>query len=522
MGLAPHRRAAADPHVTPELPDEGSPTAGWRHVCRPFRPREGREPRARTCWSGAETGGTAVALAPGASFGSCPRRWRVLRRRGHLVRGQAGSRARKRWPISPTYDLPEGLHIPPPPRPSAAGRFALSPDGRRLAFVATDGSNRVQLWVRVLETLTAEPLAGTEGASSPFWSPDSRSIAFVAQNTLKKVDVLGGPPVTLSTSAAEGRGSWSESGVILFSTDGSSLAQVSALRGASSPATPLDLGQGERVGWPSFLPDGQHFLYSVGRASARTTEVYVGSLDPQEKGSLLLAEASGAMYAQGHVIFQRGTTLMAQAFDAERRTLAGDAVPIVESLDVAGGLGNPGAFSVSTTGVLAYQTDGGDGRSQLVWRDRSGGRLSLLGDAVDQISVALSPDGARVAVSVLDSARNTRDLWLYDVARGHRTQFTSDPTDELLPVWSPDGERLAYGSNEKGPLDIYLRNSTGVGVSEALLEGPGNKYTTSWSRDGFLTLLQWDQWICSNAPGRVDRAGTRCAHANGIHPDRGP
>jgi WD40 repeat protein len=345
------------------------------------------------------------------------------------------------------------------------------------------------LWVRVLGALTAEPLAGTEGASSPFWSPDSRSIAFVAQNTLKKVDVRGGPPVTLSPSAVEGRGSWSESGVILFSTDPVSLGQVSAANEGSSPAAPLDFGQGERVGLPFFLPDGRHFLCTVQHSSARTTEVYVGSLDARERGTRLLAEAAGAMYAQGHVLFQRGTTLMAQAFDADRLTLAGDAVPIAERLDVTSRIGQPGAFSVSRAGVLAYQTDGGDVRSQLVWRDRSGKQLRVLGDAIDQTSVALSPDDTRAAVSVLDSTRNTRDLWLYDVARGVREQFTFDPTDELLPVWSPDGDRIAYGSTQKGSVDIYQRNSTGVGAGEVLVEGPGNKYPSSWSRDGFLTYF---------------------------------
>ena len=155
--------------------------------------------------------------------------------------------------------------------------------------------------------------------------------------------------------------------------------------------------------------------------------MYVASLDSQDR-RLLLPGAVGAMYAQGHVLFLRGTTLMAQPFDAGRRELTGDAVQVAEGIDT-GGLANPGAFSVSEAGVLAYQTRGDD-RSQLTWVDRSGRQLSVLGDAADQISLDLSPDGAHAAVSLLDPARNTRDLWIYDVVRGSRTKFTSDPADE--------------------------------------------------------------------------------------------
>jgi Tol biopolymer transport system component len=385
-----------------------------------------------------------------------------------------------------TYALPEGLRFPPPPLPSPYGRFALSPDGRRLAFVATDVNGRVQLWVRALDTLVAEPLAGTDGALYPFWSPDSRFIAFVAQNRLKKIGVSGGPPVTISEPAAGVRGAWNADDVILFNTSVRSLNRVSASAGASSPPTVLDVGQGERVhGLPFFLPDGRHFLYTAGNTTANPASVYVASLDPQETSRLLLPGAVGAMYAQGRVIFLRGTTLMAQSFDAGRRELMGDAAPIAEGIDVAGGLANAGAFSVSASGVLAYQTRVGDVRSQLRWVDRGGRQLAALGETAVQNSLELSPDGARAAVSLLDLARNTRDLWIYDVVRGLRTRFTFDPTDELHPVWSPDGSHLAYGSTRKGTLDVYQRASTGgAGQEQALLEGPGNQYLTSWSPDG--------------------------------------
>jgi Tol biopolymer transport system component len=362
------------------------------------------------------------------------------------------------------------------------GRFALSPDGRRLAFVAADVNGRVQLWLRALDSLAAEALTGTDGASYPFWSPDSRFIAFVAQNTLKKIDVSGGPPITLSEAYA-GPGAWNADDVILFNTGLSALSRVSASVGASSRATAVDVGQGERAhGLPFFLPDGQHFLYTAGNARPSPAAVYVASLDPQEQSRELLPGAVGAMYAQGHLIFLRGTTLMAQSFDAGRLELTGDAAPIAEGIDIAGGLG--GAFSVSAASVLAYQT-AGDVRSQLVWVDRGGKQLAALGEAADQISLELSPDGALAAVSLLDLASNTRDLWIYDVPRGLRTRFTSDPADELQPVWAPNGRSLAYGSTRKGSVDVYLRASTGgAGEDEPLLELPGSQYVSSWSPDG--------------------------------------
>ena len=381
-----------------------------------------------------------------------------------------------------TYPLPEGLRFAPPPSPGPSGRFALSPDGRWLAFVATDVNGRVQLWVRAMDTVAAKPLAGTDDASYPFWSPDSRSIGFVAQNTLKTIGVSGGPPVTISETAAPGRGTWNADGVVLFSAVVGSLSRVSASGKSPAPATVFDAGHGEAAhSLPFFLPDGQHFFYTAGNMLANPAGVYVASLDSQDR-SLLLPGAVGAMYAQGHVLFLRGTTLMAQPFDAGRRELTGDAVPVAEGIDT-GGLANPGAFSVSEAGVLAYQSRGDD-RSQLTWVDRSSRQLAVLGDAADQISLDLSPDGAHAAVSLLDPARNTRDLWIYEVVRGSRTKFTSDPADEHHPVWSPDGKHLAYGSTQKGSLDVRRRASSGAGQEETLLEHPGNQYLTSWSPDG--------------------------------------
>jgi Tol biopolymer transport system component/tRNA A-37 threonylcarbamoyl transferase component Bud32 len=431
--------------------------------------------RSRRCkqlaWIGAGIGLTAL-VAVGA-----------LAREGYIFDGAPDAGAYRS-----TYDVPAGLRLGRASPTGAFGRFALAPDGRRLAFVATDVNGRTQLWVRSLDTAAVEPLAGTDGAGYPFWSPDSRSIAFVAQNALKKIAVSGGPAVPISEPASDGRGSWNADDVILFNMTAGGLGRVSATEGASA-AIAVSLGDGEQ-GLPFFLPNNRHFLYTARGADNRTVGVYVGSLDPAEESRLLLSGAAGAMYAQGHLIFQRGTALMTQAFDVRRRELIGDAVPLAGAIDVTGGLGNAGAFSVSGAGVLAFQSGIDDARSQLLWIDRNDTQLTALGEAADQVGPELSPDGTSAAVSLLDPAKGTRDLWIYDVGRGVKTRFTDGPADELNPIWSPDGTRLAYGSTQNGPLDLYQRAvAAGPGQEQALLEGPGNKYLTSWSRDGFLMFF---------------------------------
>ena len=396
--------------------------------------------------------------------------------------------------------LPEGTHIPGD-RSSAnlgpAGRFALSPDGRRLAFVARrDATGLPVLWVRPLDAVVAQTLAGTEGATYPFWSPDSRFVAFLAQGKLKKIDVVaGGAPLTLSDVSLGATGAWNRDDVILFTPNGgSTLHRVSASGGTPSPVTTFDAANGETQHWfPFFLPDGRHFLYSTlgGKTVGATVPrgVYVGSLDPTEARTLLLPEGSHAKYAEGHLLFLRGSTLMAQAFDADRRQLRGEAEPLAEQLQTTSGsvTGAAGAFTVSDTGVLAYQTGAGVVRSQLVWFDREGKQIGVLGDQADYSDIELSPDGQRVAVGVLYPAEGTRDLWLYDVKRELRTRFTFDSASEFEPIWSPDGDRLAF-ARSKATVDLYQKASSGSGTEEALLAGGLGKFPSDWSPNGRFIL----------------------------------
>jgi eukaryotic-like serine/threonine-protein kinase len=290
-------------------------------------------------------------------------------------------------------------------------------------------------------------------------------------------------------------GTWNRDNVILFTPNGGSpIFRVSASGGTPSPVTAFDTASGDTQHWfPFFLPDGRHFLYStLGRKKGGATDprgVYVGSLDPKETSTLLLREGSHAKYAEGYLIFLRGSTLMAWPFDANRRELSGEAQPLAEQVQTTSGsvTGAAGAFTVAETGVLAYQAGSSAVRSQLVWLDRGGKQIGQLGDQADYSDVELSPDGQRVVVSVLDPAQGTRDLWLYDVKRELRTRFTFDSANEFEAIWSPDGARLAF-ARSRASVDLYQKLSSGSGREDAILEGGLGKFPSDWSPNGQFIL----------------------------------
>jgi serine/threonine protein kinase len=379
---------------------------------------------------------------------------------------------------------------------NAESRFAVSPDGRRLVIVATEGSGGPRLWMRSLASQEFQPLPETQNASYPFWSADSEFVGFIAGDQIKKVSVAGGTPVTVAKGGFR-TGAWNGSGVVLFAPGPASpLYRVPASGGEPIRVTRLNDADGEvQHAYPSFLPDGEGFLYlGLGTKTGGALDprgVYVASLMATEPAKLLLPGATLARYASGRVIFIRGGRLWAQPFDPGRRELRGAPVSLAEqvSLFTAGATGVTGAFSVSDGGVLAYQTESHT-TSQLTWFDRTGRRIAALGTPGDYGDVALSPDGTRLAVSMMAPESATRDLWILDGPAGSGQRFTFEPGDEFAPVWSPDATRILFSALSNGSVQLFVKNADGVAGARPLgADALGlGRFATDWSRDGRLAM----------------------------------
>ncbi len=382
----------------------------------------------------------------------------------------------------PAPDPPEmRVEINTPPTPSPL-EFALSPDGKYIVFVAS-GDGQQRLWLRALDKTEAQPMPGTEGAGYPFWSADSRSIGFTAAVKLKRIDIAGGPPQTLSNSVPLRSGTWNSDGTILFSLGIGPLSRISASGGEAVAATRLDIPRQVDHRNPQFLPDGRHFLfYSIG---PETSGIYMGSLDGGEPKRLTAADSGGEYLAPEMIVFLRQTTLMAQHLDLKRGELTGDPVRLADP--VGSNNAGWGGFSVSTDGRLAYR--GGSGAlRQLKWYDRTGKTLGVAGepDPNNLLYPELSPDGRQV--TIMRSPQGNNDLWLIDLVRGGMTRFTFDPATDVTGLWSPDGTRIAFQSNRKGRYDLYLKPSNNAVAEELLLETPNQKYAQDWSKDGRYLL----------------------------------
>ena len=409
--------------------------------------------------------------------------WTVAALTGIAAFSLAGLRFMER-PLEPAASI--RFPVVPPPEMSFVAEVTsqwLSPDGRHLVFRASPagGAEAARLVIRSFEEDEARVLPGTEGAGQAFWSPDSRFLGFFADGQLKKIDVAGGPPQVLCDAPTGGRttgGTWNSDGTIVFGVGGSSgLLRVSAGGGTPVPVTQPDAAKKETAHrHPWFLPDGRHFLFTVTTGpggSFSVNSVHVGSLDGEPPKVLTEADAQG-IYASGFLLFVRDGTLLAQPFDPDRLVTTGDPLVVAEdvAIDIPAGLAS---LSASTTGMLSYRTTlSGGVVSQLVWVDRSGKVLETIGQKADQSELRLAPDGTRVAVSVLDPARRTRDIWIYDLTRdGLRTRLTFDAGEDWSSAWSPDGRSLVFSAGRPNPLHLYRKPSDGSGTEERLVEGVG-------------------------------------------------
>jgi eukaryotic-like serine/threonine-protein kinase len=393
------------------------------------------------------------------------------------------------------------LQIAPTVALAPEGSFALSPDGRWLAFAARGSDGIERVWVRALTSLESRPLAGTEAdyLAPLFWSPDSRYIAFTSGGKLKRIDVYGGPPQTLfDVHGYTVGGTWNRDGMIIVGHANRGLMRFSLQDRAGTPVTMPNpaLNESKHM-FPVFLPDGRHFLYYCFSGDPKRNGEYIGSVDlkPEAQSSKLLlstnfevAYVPSGGSGPAKLLFMQDQTLMAQSFDDKRLELVGEPRPVAEKV---GSFMAFGFFSASTTGILAYRSGSAGHINQLTWFDRQGKTLGTAGDSGEYWGLSISPDGTRGAISWMNSAQIplSIDLWIFDFAQGTKTRFTFGEGSSQSPIWSPDGSRILFISNrEKGLYDLYRKPSGGVKDAEVLFRSSEEKDVNSVSSDGRLLL----------------------------------
>jgi dipeptidyl aminopeptidase/acylaminoacyl peptidase len=372
--------------------------------------------------------------------------------------------------------------------------LAVSPDGRRLAFVSAPSGGKRALWVRPLDGLSAQPLDGTDNADFPFWSPDSRSIGFFADGKLKRVEAGGGAVITICDAAPNGLGgTWNREGTILFGLPSRPIHRVADSGGPAEPVTKLDQAVHETTHrYPQFLPDGRHFLYLAanlaGAPDDPANRIKVGSIGGGVDRSVLPA-SSGASYAKGSLLYLREGNLLAQPFDPDRLATSGTPVPIAQRVASSIFFWRWGLFSASEAGLVAYSA-ALPASSRLHWFDRVGREVASIGEPATFQTPRLSPDGRRLAIAVVDASSERPDIWIYDLDRNVRTRFTSGPSANNVPVWSPDGSRIVFTTDRKHQGDLYSKPVTGYGGEEPFLEGEGQRLALDWSPDGKVLAVE--------------------------------
>ncbi len=363
-----------------------------------------------------------------------------------------------------------------------ATNMAISPDGRHLAFVASSQGRR-QIWLRDLDVVSARPLAGTEGGSSPFWSPDSRSLGFFADRKLKRLAISGGAPQAITDAVNGGNACWGPDDTILFidNIGREGILRVPAGGGVVSEVTHFDKKRGDIWhAWPSFLPDGRHFLYSVWFSDKGS--IRLGSLEQGDLRELLPMRSRAVFASEGYLLYVSEGALLARHFDSKALRLSGNPLTLagrVPYFALTGGAD----FAVSQTGALAFVE--GESQGRMAWFDRSGREVGTVGESRNLDALSISPEGRRVAVGVADNTAGSIHLWIEDLGGRPPQRFTYSPGAEFAPIWSPDGRQIVFAQDPgNGSVRLRLKKVGDTGDGEDLLAPTFFQIPHDWSSDG--------------------------------------
>ena len=370
------------------------------------------------------------------------------------------------------------------PRTDVVVSFAISPDGRQVAFTAATDTSPRMLMLRRLDQATAQTLPGTEGASFPFWSPDSRAIGFQANSRLKRIDLNGAMPLDLAAAGLGFGGAWSDDGTIVFSPGpGAGLVRVPASGGEVTPVTQVSPGQGSHR-WPQILPDGR-ILFLALSTQPDTTGVYITSLAGSPPKRILDGNLAARYAPPGWLLVVRQGVLSALRFDLDSGEVSGNPLPVAQGV---GSFQNVSAFSSSARSVLTYRSGNASQLRQLTWVDRSGKTLGSVGpiDDAAPANPEISPNGRRVAVN--RPVQGNNDIFTIDVVRNVMSRFTFETHVQGAALWSPDGQRLVFGANPRAQMDLFEKPATGAGEERLLAGTDQNESPLDWSPDGQFLL----------------------------------
>jgi Tol biopolymer transport system component len=375
------------------------------------------------------------------------------------------------WRDEPRPGMPVRFQVTPPGAvfyTATASFVSVSPDGTRLAMSSTTRTGTSMIWVRSLDALEFVPIAGSEGGSQPFWSPDGQAVAFFADGRLKSAQLASGAVQAVCDVALTATGgTWHANGTILFSTVRGPIFRVQAAGGTPAEVTTLDAANAERSHlYPLFLPDGKRFLFFAQNEVPANSAIYVHSIEGGSKELVLAGGSRFGYVSAGYLVYAREGALVAHAFDARSARVVGDPITARERVDQYAETGNA-TFAVSGTGVLAYRNSIEGATSRLIWTDRRGTVLGTVGNPANYRNPRLSPDRSRVAVEIVDRTGN-RDIFILDVARNISTRFTFDSGRDASPVWIDKGSRIVW----QGPTRLYVKPSNGAGREEVLHPEP--------------------------------------------------